>query len=159
MAVAICPGSFDPITSGHVDIINRASLLYERVVVGVAKHPPKKPLFSAEDRLRFVEAAVSVQDRISAEIFDSLLIEFARKHGANIIIRGLRAISDFEHEFQMAQLNRRLSSEVETVFMMANPEYGYLSSSAVKEIAQYGGSIEMMVPSIVEDALQRIYLG
>ena len=158
MSVAICPGSFDPITSGHIDIIKRASVLYDKVVVGVAKRPPKKPLFSAEDRLRFVEAVVSGQDGVTAEIFDSLLIEFAQKHNAGTIIRGLRAISDFEHEFQMAQLNRRLSSEVETVFMMASPEYGYLSSSAVKEIAQYGGSIEMMVPSIVEDALQKIFL-
>jgi pantetheine-phosphate adenylyltransferase len=157
MVVAICPGSFDPITSGHIDIIQRATLLYDKVVVGVAKCPPKKPLFSAEDRLRFVEAVVSGKDGVTAEIFDSLLIEFAQKHGANIIIRGLRAISDFEHEFQMAQLNRRLSSEIETVFMMASAEYGYLSSSAVKEIAQYGGSIEMMVPSIVEDALQKVY--
>jgi len=157
MAIAICPGSFDPITSGHMDIITRASLLFEKVVIGVAKCPPKKPLFSAEDRLRFVEAAISDQEGITAEIFDSLLIEFSQKHKAHIIVRGLRAISDFEHEFQMAQLNRKLSSEVETIFMMASAEFGYLSSSAVKEIAEYGGCIENMVPSIVEDALRRVY--
>ena len=154
---AICPGSFDPITSGHVDIIKRASLLFERVVVGVAKHPPKKPLFSAKDRLRFVEAVVSGQKGLRAEIFDSLLIEFAQKHDARIIVRGLRAISDFEHEFQMAQLNRKLSLQIETVFIMASPEYGYLSSSAVKEIAEFGGCIENMVPSVVEEALRKMY--
>ncbi len=123
----------------------------------MAKYPPKEPLFSAEDRLRFVEAAISDRKEISAEIFDSLLIEFARKHKANIIIRGLRAISDFEHEFQMAQLNRKLDMEIETVFMMASPKYGYLSSSAVKEIAEYGGCIEKMVPSVVEEALRKTY--
>lgn len=157
MTAAICPGSFDPITSGHVDIVRRASLLYDRVVIGVAENPPKKPLFSAQDRLRFVEAAVLGQKGIAAEIFDCLLIEFARKHKANIIIRGLRAISDFEHEFQMAQLNRKLDPEIETIFMMASPEYGYLSSSAVKEIAEYGGCIEKMVPSVVEEALRKMY--
>lgn len=157
MTTAICPGSFDPITSGHVDIITRASLVYDRVIIGVAKHPPKRPLFSAEDRLRFVEAVISGKEGVVGEIFDSLLIEFAQAHKANTIIRGLRAISDFEHEFQMAQLNRKLDSSIETVFMMASPEYGYLSSSAVKEIAAYGGCIEGLVPPEVEEALQRMY--
>jgi len=157
VTTAICPGSFDPITSGHVDIITRASLVYDRVIIGVAKHPPKRPLFSAEDRLRFVEAVISGKEGVVGEIFDSLLIEFAQAHKANTIIRGLRAISDFEHEFQMAQLNRKLDSSIETVFMMASPEYGYLSSSAVKEIAAYGGCIEGLVPPEVEEALQRMY--
>ncbi len=157
VTTAICPGSFDPITSGHVDIITRASLIYDRVIIGVAEHPPKRPLFSAEDRLRFVEAVISDKKGVAGEIFDSLLIEFAQAHDANTIIRGLRAISDFEHEFQMAQLNRKLDSSIETVFMMASPEYGYLSSSAVKEIAAYGGCIEGLVPPEVEEALRRMY--
>jgi len=157
MTTAICPGSFDPITLGHIDIIKRASCLYDRVIIGVAKYPPKKPLFSAEDRLRFVEAVISEKEGVTAEIFDSLLVGFARKHKANTIIRGLRAISDFEHEFQMAQLNRKLDSEIETIFMMASPEYGYLSSSAVKEIAEYGGCIESMVPIVAEEALAKVY--
>lgn len=157
MATAICPGSFDPITSGHLDIIKRATALYDKVVIGLAKYPPKKPLFSAKDRLRFVEAVISDQKGVVAEVFDCLLVEFARKHKANIIIKGLRAISDFEHEFQMAQLNRKLDPNIETVFMMASPEYGYLSSSAVKEIAAYGGCIKGLVPPEVEEALRKMY--
>ncbi len=153
MKVAIVPGSFDPITSGHLDIIKRAAVVFDRVVVGVSKRIPKNTLFSPDERKAMVEKALAGMKNVEVEIFDTLLVEFARQHDAHAVVRGLRAVSDFEHEFQMAQLNRELDSEVETVFVMASPEYAYLSSSAVKEIAEYSGSVKGLVPGVVEDAL------
>jgi len=153
MAIAIVPGSFDPITAGHLDIIKRAIELYDQVVVGVVVNPGKSPLFSLEERVKMVKEAVNESEKIEVDSFDGLLVEFVKMHNARVIIRGLRAVSDFEHEFQMAQLNRRLDPEVETIFVMASPEYAYLSSSIVKEIAMFGGNIKGLVPANVEKLL------
>lgn len=157
MNIAICPGSFDPVTTGHLDVIERASALYDRIIVAVIEHPRKEPLFTLEERLRFIANAVNKNPKVSVESFNSLAVEFAKKHGARVIIRGLRAVSDFEHEFQMAQFNRKLDSEVETVFIMASPEYMFLSSSAVKEIAEFGGSVKSLVPVEVEQRLKEVF--
>ena len=156
--VAVCPGSFDPVTAGHVDIIERAIKMHDQVVVGVAVTPPKKPLFSLEERVGFLEKTFEKHPEVTVDSFDGLAVEFARRHKAQAIIRGLRAVSDFEHEFQMAQLNRRLDSTIETIFVMANTKYAYLSSSAVKEIDQYDGNIEGLVPSEVEKSLKKVFL-
>ncbi|MCL5291082.1 MAG: pantetheine-phosphate adenylyltransferase [Actinobacteria bacterium] len=157
MTVAICPGSFDPATTGHMDIIIRASRIYEKVIVGVADNPQKRSLFSLDERVEMIKEALPESKNVDVEAFDSLLVSLAHKHKASVIIRGLRAVSDFEHEFQMAQLNRKLSPEVETIFMMASPEYAYLSSSAVREIAQYGGSVKGLVPPNIVEPLTRVF--
>ncbi|MBI4744879.1 MAG: pantetheine-phosphate adenylyltransferase [Actinobacteria bacterium] len=157
MKIAVCPGSFDPITSGHLDIIERATFLYDKIIVAVAKNTLKKPLFSVEERMKFAEEAVKNFKGVEVKLFDCLLVEFAQKNQAQVIVRGLRAITDFEHEFQMAQLNRKLDRNIETIFMMASPEYGYLSSSAVKEIAKFNGQIEGLVPKEVEISLRRLF--
>lgn len=155
MKTAVIPGSFDPITSGHLDIIKRASVLFDKVVIGIAKNFIKDPMFTLEERVELVRMATSDITNVSVEPFDSLLVEFAAAKKAHVIVKGLRAVSDFEHEFQMAQLNRELNREVETIFMMASPKYAYLSSSAVKEIAEYGGDVKGLVPSVVEEALKK----
>jgi len=157
MPIAVCPGSFDPITLGHLDIIERATYIYTSVVVGIAGSPAKKPLFSLEERLDLTREALKGLKTVKVEPFDRLLVEFARENGAGVIIKGLRAISDFEHEFQMAHLNKNLDSGIETVFMMASPEFMFLSSSAVKEIAQYGGDVSDFVPANVEARLRTKY--
>lgn len=155
MKTAIVPGSFDPITSGHLDVIRRVSVLFDKIVIGVAKNVAKTPMFNLEERVTLVRAATEGIPGVSVESFDSLLVEFARAQDAHAVVRGLRAVSDFEHEFQMAQLNRELDDTVETVFVMASPEYAYLSSSAVREIAEYGGVVKTLVPPVVEDALRK----
>lgn len=157
MLKAVCPGTFDPITNGHVDVINRAAELYDEVFVGVTTKSDKNLLFNAEERIKMVEEAVGDNPKIQVKSFDSLVVKFARENGANIIIRGLRAVSDFEHEFQMAQLNKKLADEVETMFVMANARFAYLSSSAVKEIAQYNGDVSSLVPQAVELKLKSRY--
>lgn len=157
MIVAVCPGTFDPITNGHLDIIGRATDIYDKIVVGVAKNPVKKTLFTLEERLRLAKISLATFAKVEVEAFDSLLVEFAKKHQAKVVIKGLRAVSDFEHELQMAQLNKRLNSKIETTFMMASPEYMYLSSSAVKEIAMYGGDITGLVPDVVQEELKLRY--
>ena len=157
MPIAVCPGSFDPITLGHLDIIERATYIYDSVVVAVAGSPSKKPLFSLDERLELTREAIKGLKKVQVHAFDSLLVEFAKEHGARVIIKGLRAISDFEHEFQMAHLNKNLDSSLETVFMMASPEFMFLSSSAVKEIAVYGGDVSDFVPANVEGRLRAKY--
>jgi len=154
MPIAVCPGTYDPITLGHLDIIERATYIYDRVIVGVAANPYKEALFSLEERLELIEGALKGLDKVAVHAFESLLVDFAREHGAGVIIKGLRAISDFEHEFQMAHLNKKLDSALETVFMMASPEFMFLSSSAVKEIATYGGRVGEFVPPNVEANLK-----
>lgn len=156
-SIALCPGSFDPITSGHLDVIERAASLYRKIIVGVAVNPLKKPLFSVDKRLEMAKTAIAEycpDMEIIVDVFDSLLIDFARKHEASVIIKGLRAVTDFEHEFQMAQLNQVMAPDIETIFLMAHSKFTYLSSSAIKEIASYGGDVEGLVPKNVEISLR-----
>lgn len=152
---AICPGTFDPVTCGHLDIIERAATLYDEIVVAVAVSPEKRggPLFGVEERVGFVTEATSHLGNVSVRAFGGLLIELAEELDAHVIVKGLRAVSDFESEFQMAQLNHRLDTDVETMFIMAIPEYTYLSSSAVKEIAALGGDVRGLVPDCVAAVL------
>ncbi|MGB4442190.1 MAG: pantetheine-phosphate adenylyltransferase [Coriobacteriia bacterium] len=152
---AICPGTFDPVTNGHLDVIERASALFDEIVVAVALSPDKGggPLFTLDERVGFITDAVSALSNVRVQPFDGLLVECAQKMDARVIIKGLRAVTDFEREFQMAQLNYRLDSDVETMFIMSIPEYAYLSSSAVKEIARHGGSVKGLVPDTVCEAL------
>jgi pantetheine-phosphate adenylyltransferase len=147
---AICPGTYDPVTEGHLDIIRRAAGMFDRVVVGVvASSPRKDTMFSAGERVEMLEASLPDGANIQVEVFDTLLVDFARKWGASALVKGLRAISDFEYEFQMAQLNRKLAPDLETIYLMASPEYSFLSSSGVKEIAKYGGRVDDLVPAAV----------
>ncbi|MBF4510080.1 MAG: pantetheine-phosphate adenylyltransferase [Aeromicrobium sp.] len=152
---AICPGTFDPVTNGHLDVIERASALFAEVVVAVALSPDKGggPLFTLDERCGFIERAVAHLSNVVVRPFDGLLVEFAQEMDAKAVIKGLRAVTDFEREFQMAQLNYRIDKTVETMFIMSIPEYAYLSSSAVKEIARYGGSVKGLVPDEVCEAL------
>ena len=154
MAKAIVPGSFDPVTNGHLDIIGRAAALFETVVVAVARNSTKTPLFEIEERIALLTEACKTWHNVTIETFEGLLVEFAQERGANAIVKGLRAVSDFEYEFQMAQMNRRLNAEVETVFLMTGAEYSYLSSSIVKEIARLGGAVEGLVPDYVGTRLR-----
>ncbi len=157
MKRGLCPGTFDPLTSGHLDIIERAAGILDDLVVGVALSPDKGggPLFSAAERVSFVEEATKHLTNVTVRPFDTLLVDFAHEIEATVIIKGLRAVTDFEREFQMAQLNYRLDRKIETMFIMAIPDYMYLSSSAVKEIARHGGSVKGLVPDVVHDALRQ----
>ncbi len=147
---AVCPGTYDPVTEGHLDIIRRAAELFEKVVVGVvAESPRKDTLFSIDERVAFLEESLPPEANIEVEVFDTLLVDFARKWGAKALVKGLRAISDFEYEFQMAQLNRKLAPDLETIYLMASPEYSFLSSSGVKEVARFGGRVDDLVPAVV----------
>ena len=154
--VAICPGTFDPITYGHLDVIGRASAMYDEVVVGVVNIPWRKgnTVFTAQERVRFVENATSELGNVTAEPFSTLLVEFARAHHAMAIVKGLRAISDFEYELELNQLNRTQAPEIESVYLMASAKYSFLSSSGVKELATFGGEIDNLVPKEVADALK-----
>jgi pantetheine-phosphate adenylyltransferase len=149
--IAICPGTFDPITYGHLDVIGRASAMYDTVIVAVVNLPWRKggTLFSAEERVAFVQDATSALPNISVEPFSSLLVQFARERGAMAIVKGLRAISDFEYELEMNQLNRRQAPEIESVYLMASAKYSFLRSSGVKELATFGGEIDDLVPDVV----------
>jgi pantetheine-phosphate adenylyltransferase len=151
MSVAVYPGSFDPITNGHLDVIRRASGVFERIVVGVLANPRKQPLLSVEDRIDIIREALAADgasaDGIEVDSFDGLTVDFCRARGAGFIVRGLRAISDFETEMQLAHNNRKLAPEVDTVFFMTAVEHGYVSSSLVKEIAAFGGDVSEMIPT------------
>jgi pantetheine-phosphate adenylyltransferase len=153
---AVCPGSYDPVTLGHLDIITRASHVFERVVVGVVNQPVRKQktLFSAEERLGFIAAEVQQLGNVDVKAFDNLLVEFARENGAKSIVKGLRAISDFEYEFEMNQLNRKMAPDIESIYMFSSPKYSFLSSSGVKELAMFGGDISGLVPDAVAKRLQ-----
>ena len=155
MRRAIYPGSFDPITNGHLDVIERARKLFDEVVVAVAHNDEKQPLFSLEDRLDLLHATAGKIDNVRIAEFRGLLVEFAKEEKAGAVIRGLRAISDFEFEFQMALMNRKLDAGVETIFLMPKEEYTYLSSRIVKEIARLGGDVSGLVPACVAKALGR----
>jgi pantetheine-phosphate adenylyltransferase len=153
---AVYPGTFDPITNSHLDLVERSRKIFDTVVVAVTNNPAKKPLFSIEERLAFVMDAVAKFDNVKVEKFDGLLVDYAVKAGAVAIIRGLRAVSDFEYELQMALMNRRLShGSVETVFMMPPEEYSFLSSTMVKEVASFGGPVKGLVPRKVTEALRK----
>ena len=153
--IAIYPGSFDPVTNGHLDIIARSSQLFDQVIVAVSKNPQKIPFFSLSERLRFLHAALGGNPRILIESFAGLLAEYSKKKRAVAVIRGLRAVSDFEYEFQLALMNRRQNAAFETVFLMPDEKYTYLSSSLVREIARLGGNVRGLVPPAVEVALRK----
>ena len=156
-SIAVCPGSYDPITNGHLDVIQRTANLYDEVVVAVVNRSVRKdgPLFGIEERLGFIERAIAELDGVRAEPFSTLLVEFARRAGARAIVKGLRAISDFEYELEMSQLNRRQDPELESVYLMASPQYSFLSSSGVKELATFGGRIDDLVPDEVARRLEQ----
>jgi len=152
---AIYPGSFDPATNGHLDIIERAASLFDEVIVAATVNIGKDPMFTIEERLEMLREACRHLPNVTVDSFDGLLVRYATSHNANIIVKGLRALSDFEFEFEMALMNRRLDGGIETVFMMTNAEYSYLSSSIVKEVAGFGGSVQGLVPKIVDEYLKR----
>jgi pantetheine-phosphate adenylyltransferase len=150
MNTAICPGSYDPVTFGHVDVIERAAAIFDRVVVGVVGAPRHKTtLFSLDERVQFLREALAKLDNVEVEVFSELVVDFARRWQAQVIVKGLRVISDFEWEFQMNQLNRHLAPEIETVYVMASPQVSFVSSSGVKEIAAFGGKVDELVPDTV----------
>jgi pantetheine-phosphate adenylyltransferase len=158
MITAICPGSYDPVTNGHVDIIRRAAAIFDRIVVGVVRDPHhKSTLFSVEERVRFLEDALNGLDNVVVDVFSELVVDFARKHNATTMVKGLRVISDFEWEFQMHHLNRLLAPDVETLYVMASPQYSFVSSSGVKEIASFGGKVDELVPSSVAARFVELY--
>ena len=153
--VAICPGSYDPVTNGHLDIIRRAARIFDLVVVGVVDQPLRKQttLFTAEERRAFLLQETEKLGNVQVEVFDTLLVDFARKHSARSLVKGLRAISDFEYEFEMNQLNRKLAPNIESVYMMASPDYSFLRSSGIKEMATFGADVRDLVPDAVAKAL------
>jgi pantetheine-phosphate adenylyltransferase len=153
MRTVIYPGSFDPITNGHLDVIQRATKLFDRVIVAVARSEAKHPLFALEERVQMVERAVRHLSHVETEGFEGLLIDYVESRGAQAVIRGLRAVSDFEFEFQLALMNRKLNERIETIFMMPKDTYTFLSSRIVKEIANLGGDVSAFVPAHVRTAL------
>jgi pantetheine-phosphate adenylyltransferase len=158
MITAICPGSYDPVTNGHVDVISRAARIFDRIVVGVVGTPQhKSTLFSIDERLALVREATAHLDHVEVDVFKELVVEFARRWDARVIVKGLRVISDFEWEFQMNQLNRTLAPEIETVYVMASPQVSFVSSSGVKEIAGFGGNVEELVPTAVARRLRELF--
>jgi pantetheine-phosphate adenylyltransferase len=150
-AIAVCPGSYDPVTNGHLDIITRTARVFERVIVGVVDQPLRKSatLFGAEERQAFVEEATAQLGNVEVKVFSTLLVDFAHDNGATAIVKGLRAISDFEYEFEMNQLNRKLAPDIESVYVMASAEYSFLSSTGVKELATFGRDVSDLVPGSV----------
>ena len=155
MRTAIYPGSFDPLTNGHLDVIERAVKLFDRIVVAVARNEGKQPLFTLDERLKLVRRGIQHLDRVEADSFDKLLVDYAEQRSAQAIVRGLRAVSDFEFEFQLALMNRKLNEHVETIFMMPKDTYTFLSSRIIKEIARLGGDISTFVPENVRIALMK----
>jgi len=154
--IAVCPGSYDPITNGHIDVITRASQIFDELIVTVVNASVRKDraLFSAEERVGFIEAATSHLPNVRVDTFDVLIVDYARRVGATAIVKGLRAISDFEYELEMNQLNRHLADDIESVYLMAGPQYSFLSSSGVKEIATFGGDVSALVPDGVARRLK-----
>jgi pantetheine-phosphate adenylyltransferase len=158
MITAIAPGSYDPVTNGHIDVIGRAAEIFDRVVVGVVGNPAHKtPMFTLEERVAFLEEALGDRENVEVDVFSELVVEFARKWNAKVIVKGLRVISDFEWEFQMNQLNRTLAPEVETVYVMASPSVSFVSSSGVKEIASFGGKVDDLVPDGVAKRFAELF--
>ncbi|MGG1661483.1 pantetheine-phosphate adenylyltransferase [Brevibacillus sp. NRS-1366] len=155
MAIAVCSGSFDPVTYGHLDIISRGAKVFDKVIVAVLINSKKNSLFSVEERVELLRQTTADMENVEVDSFDGLLIDYMNKRGAQVIIRGLRAVSDFEYEMQVASINKKLDEKIETFFMMTNNQYSYLSSSIVKEVAKYKASVTDLVPPVVEQALHK----
>jgi len=158
LRLAIYPGSFDPVTNGHLDIIERAATLFDRLIVAVSMNPGKKPLFTVEERLQMISEVTRHFDNVTTDSYKGLTVNFACEKNAKAIIRGLRAISDFENEFMMALTNKKLKPAVETIFLMTRAEYSFISSSAVKEVASFGGCVGELVPPLVQKRLRDKYI-
>lgn len=154
MKIAIYPGTFDPITNGHLDLVKRGIRIFDEVIIAVAPNPKKQPLFTLDERLRLIRESIMDIENVKVEAFNGLLVDYVESKKAVAIIRGLRAVSDFEYELQIALMNRRLNSMIETVFMMPSEEFSFLTSSLVKEVSSFGGSVKGLVPEVVERALQ-----
>jgi pantetheine-phosphate adenylyltransferase len=154
-SIAVCPGSFDPVTYGHLDIIRRGAKVFDKVYVCVLNNSSKKPLFSVEERMQLLNEVTKSFPNVVVDSFQGLLVDYARSKNANAILRGLRAVSDFEYEMQITSMNRILEENIETFFMMTNNQYAFLSSSIVKEVAKYNGNISELVPPVVEEALRK----
>jgi pantetheine-phosphate adenylyltransferase len=157
LKVAICPGSFDPVTYGHLDIIGRASLIFDKVIVAVSRNPIKNPMFSIQERVEMLKGVTTPYANVEVDSFDGLTVDYAIQRKAKSIVRGLRVISDFENEFRMALTNQRLACHIETVFLMTKAEFSFISSSTVKEVASFGGSVRSLVPPLVEERLKEKY--
>lgn len=155
MKRAICPGTFDPVTNGHLDIIRRGLLIFDEIIIAVAENPKKKPLFSVKERVELVRKSIKGLNNVKVEAFHGLLVYYVKSKGGVAIIRGLRAVSDFEYELQMALMNRRLDTGIETVFMMPSEEFSFLTSTVVKEVASFGGTVTRLVPEAAEAALKK----
>jgi pantetheine-phosphate adenylyltransferase len=157
--VAVYPGSFDPITNGHLDVIQRAAAIFDQVIISVANNPEKHPMFTTKQRIDLATTAVKHLPNVVVDQFQGLLVEYCRRKGATVVVRGVRAVSDFEFEFQMALVNRKLEPRVETIFLMPKDEYTFISSRLVKEIAGLGANVNDFVPTVVQEALQRKLAG
>jgi pantetheine-phosphate adenylyltransferase len=155
---AIYPGTYDPVTNGHIDVIGRAAAIFDRVVIGVVREPHhKRPMFGIDERVAFLREALGDVENVEVDVFAELVVDFARRWDAKAIVKGLRVISDFEWEFQMNQLNRTLAPDIETVYVMASPQYSFVSSSGVKEIAAFGGNVEELVPGAVARRFREMF--
>ena len=159
MTTALCPGSFDPPTNGHVDVVERAARHFSQILVAVIANPSKEPLFSAEERVALLKEALGHVPNVEVVSFDGLLVDLARRRGVDVVLKGLRAVSDFEYELQMAGMNAALAEGLDTIFLSAKPAWGFLSSSLVKEVARHGGRVESFVPPGVAQALARRFPG
>ena len=158
MITAIYPGTYDPVTNGHVDVITRAAEIFDRVVIGVVGNPQhKEPMFTLDERVAFLRESLDSIDNVEVDVFSELVVDFAHKWEAKVIVKGLRVISDFEWEFQMNQLNRHLAPEIETVYVMASPQVSFVSSSGVKEIASFGGKVDELVPEAVARRFKELF--
>ena len=155
MRIAIYPGTFDPITYGHLDLLKRASKLFDRIVVAVSDNLQKNPFFSLTERKELVQRTVQDMENVEVDIFSELLVQYAKRKGASVIIRGLRAVSDFEYEFQMALMNQKLARDLETVYLMPSEEYTYINSTIAKEVFYLGGDVDRFLPSVVIEALEK----
>jgi len=152
--IAVIPGSFDPITNGHIDIISRGLAIFDRIIVAVAENPEKEPLFSGDERRRMIKEVFKDDGNVEVDLFHGLLVDYCRKRGINIVLRGLRVLSDFEYEFRMALMNRKLADEIETIYVMPRERYSYISSKLIREIASFHGPLSSFVPQNVEEKLR-----